>query len=280
MKKWILIIIGIILIGIIGIGIKINSDFDDLAEAYNSEHSLDEPNLNILSESKSPNEKYKYYEYQFDKGALGYSRVFWSVIENNESRNDLKSGLIPSGYKIIGWNNDSELTLQKWKPYYESNTTYELDNKTEFNGIRIHISNTELNSKLEKKEKENTSIVSDTITNWQLYKDSELLFASNMVDSNRFTAEIKKSDKYENLYLKFFYDFNNEIMKREIKLVSENKTLATFENENRSHSPFPIEKYILDRIRILNPNKKMKIVYSDPIMKNGIIVGLLKLTNE
>ncbi|MGS2727552.1 hypothetical protein ACU8DI_13155 [Psychroserpens sp. BH13MA-6] len=278
MKKWILIIIGIILIGIIGIGIKINSDFNDLAEAYNSEHTLDEPNLHILSESKSPNGKYKYYQYQFDKGALGYSRVFWSV--NNESRKDLKPGLIPSGYKIIGWNDDSELTLQKWKPYYETNTTYELDNKTEFNGIRIHMSNTELNAKIEKKEKESTRIVSDTITNWQLYKDSELLFTSNMFDSNRFTVEIKKSDKYENLYLKFFYDFNNEIMKREIKLVSENKTLATFENENRSHQPFPIEKYILDRIRMVNPNKEMKIVYSDPIMKNGIIVGLLKLTNE
>ncbi len=275
MRKWILIIIGIILIGIIGVGIKINSDFNDLTEAYNSEHTLNEPNLNILSDSKSPNEKYKYYEYQFDKGALGYSKVFWSVIENDESINDLKSGLIPSGYKIIGWNDDSELILQKWKPYYESNTTYELNNKTEFNGVKIHISNTKLNSK-----KEYLGIVADTITNWQLYKDSEILFASNMVDSNRFTAEIKKSDKYKNLYLNFFYDFNNEIMKREIKLVSDNKTLATFENENRSHSPFPMEKYILDRIRMVNPNKEMEIVYSDPIMKNGIIVGLLKLTNE
>jgi hypothetical protein len=139
MKKWILIIVGIILIGIIGIGIKINSDFNDLEEAFNSEHKLDEPNLNILSESISPDKKYKYYEYQFDKGGLGYSRVFWSVIENIENINDLKRGLIPSGYKIIEWNDDSELILQKWKPYYESNTTYELNNKKEFNGIRIKI---------------------------------------------------------------------------------------------------------------------------------------------
>jgi hypothetical protein len=148
------------------------------------------------------------------------------------------------------------------------------------NRIAEYQAETDLKTKMKNLESENKKIVADTITNWQLYKDSELLFASNMVDSNRFTAEIKKSDKYENLYLKFFYDFNNEIMKREIKLVSENKTLATFENENRSHSPFPIEKYVLDRIRMINPNKEMKIVYSDPIMKNGIIVGMLKLTNE
>ena len=53
MKKWILIIVGIILIGIIGIGIKINSDLNDIAEAFKSEHTLNEPNLNILSESIS-----------------------------------------------------------------------------------------------------------------------------------------------------------------------------------------------------------------------------------
>ena len=139
MKKWVLIIFGVILIGIIGIGIKINSDFNDLEEAFNSEHTLNEPNLNILSESISPDKKYKYYEYQFDKGGLEYSRVFWSVIENSKNINDLKKGLIPSGYKIIKWNEQSELILQKWQPYYESKTTYELNNKTEFNGIKINI---------------------------------------------------------------------------------------------------------------------------------------------
>ncbi len=61
-------------------------------EALNSEHSLIDPNLIILSDSISPNEKYKYYEYQFDKGGLGYSRIFWSVIKNNE--NDFGKGLI------------------------------------------------------------------------------------------------------------------------------------------------------------------------------------------
>ena len=72
MKKWILIIVGIILIGIVGIGIKINSDLDDVVETLNSEHSLNESDLIILSVSISPNKKYKYYEYQFDKGGLGY----------------------------------------------------------------------------------------------------------------------------------------------------------------------------------------------------------------
>lgn len=139
MKKWILIISGIILITIVGVGIKINSDLNDLEEAFKSEHSLDDSSINILSSAISPDKKHKYYEYQFDNGGFGYSRVFWSVIINNDNINNLEDGLIPNGYKIIKWNNGGELVLKKWKPYYESNTLYELKGKTEFNGIRIKI---------------------------------------------------------------------------------------------------------------------------------------------
>jgi len=139
MKKWILIISSIILIGIVEIALKIYSDLDKITEAFNSEHSLNEPNLNILIESISPDKKYKYYEYQFDKGGLGYSRIFWSVTKNEKNLTDLKEGLIPSGYKIVGWKNNNELILKKWKPYYESSTNYILNQQTEFNGIKINI---------------------------------------------------------------------------------------------------------------------------------------------
>ena len=137
MKKWVLIIGGIILIGIIGIGIKINSDLNDVVEAFNSQHSLNEPNLIILSDSISPNEKYKFYEYQFDKGGLGYSRLFWSVIKTNES--DLGKGLISEGYKIIDWNENNELILKEWNPTSELKTVSKMKNGTEINGIKINI---------------------------------------------------------------------------------------------------------------------------------------------
>jgi len=139
MKKWILIVVGIILIGIIGIGIKINSDLDDVVEAFNSEHSLKEQNLIILSDSISPNKKYKYYEYQFDKGGLGYSRIFWSVIENDKIENDLGKGLIPQGLKIIGWNEKNELLLREWNPTSELKTVSELQSGTIINGMKINV---------------------------------------------------------------------------------------------------------------------------------------------
>jgi hypothetical protein len=100
---------------------------------------LNEPNLIILADSISPNQKHKYYEYQFDKGGLGYSRIFWSVIENNKKENDLGKGLISKGYKIIGWNEKSELILKKWNPTSEFTNISELKSGTEFNGIKINI---------------------------------------------------------------------------------------------------------------------------------------------
>ena len=120
----------------------------------------------------------------------------------------------------------------------------------------------------------------DTITNWQFYKDSELLFKSNMFDSNRFTAEIKTSENYKYLILNMFYDFNNEIMKRKIELVNDNNILASFVDENRSRSPFKITKMEIDEIIKGNVGKEIFINYSDRITKSGITVGILKFTAE
>lgn len=139
MKKRIIIISSIILILIVGILVKINSELNKISENFNSEHSLNESSINILAESISPDKKYKYYEYQFDNGGLGYSRVFWSIIKNEKNLTDLKEGIIPNGYKIVKWKDDNVLVLKKWKPYYESNSNYNLNQQTEFNGIKIEV---------------------------------------------------------------------------------------------------------------------------------------------
>ena len=136
MKKWILIITTIILIGIVGIGVKINSDFNEVAETFHSKHSLKEADFILISKAISPNKKHKYYEYQLDNGGFGYSRVFWSVIENKKTEFDLEKGLIPDGFKIKGWTNENKLILEKWNPYYEIKKT-ELKSGMEINGVKI-----------------------------------------------------------------------------------------------------------------------------------------------
>ena len=140
MKNWILIIIGIILIGIIGIGFKLNSDFDKVSEAFHSKHSLKEADFVLISDSVSPNKEYKYYEYQFDNGGFGYSRVFWSVIENNENESDLEKGLIPDGFRITGWTAENELILEEWEPYYDIQKM-DLKSGVEINGVKTTLGN-------------------------------------------------------------------------------------------------------------------------------------------
>lgn len=50
------------------------------------------------------------------------------------------------------------------------------------------------------------NIVTDTITNWQVYKGSELLFRSNPTDCYKLTGVIKKNDNFKVLKIVFFRD--------------------------------------------------------------------------
>jgi hypothetical protein len=136
MKNWLLIIIGIIVIFVIGI--KINSAFDEVVETFHSEHSLEDDNFVLISESISPNKKNKYYVYQFDNGGFGFSRAYWSVIKNDNNSNNIKKGIIPNGYKIIGWTNNNVLILEKWTPYYSFEKT-DLKNGMDLNGVKTLI---------------------------------------------------------------------------------------------------------------------------------------------
>lgn len=138
----------------------------------------------------------------------------------------------------------------------------------------------EMQSESKKVEYEKQMVVADTITNWQFYKDSELLFKSNIFDSNRYTAKIKTSDNYENLILSMFYDFNNEIMKRKIELVFKDKVLTIFEDENPNHSAFKIPKSEIDKVINGNIGKKIYINYSNQINKSGLTIGMLEFITD
>jgi len=137
MKKRILIITFVFLIIIVGVIIKLNSEMETVAKAFHLEHSLKGNNIILITDSISPNGKFKYYEYQFDNGGFGKSRVFWSVIKNNDNKNDLNIGLIPDGFKITGWNINNELILKKWNPSYKTNQLTELKSGIKMNGVKI-----------------------------------------------------------------------------------------------------------------------------------------------
>ena len=139
MKRILSIIGGLVLIGILIVGYKINSDLNNLDEAFHFEHNLDESNLVLLKEEVSPKEDFKFYEYKFDNGGFGYSRVFWSVIKNDPKDRGLEKGIIPDGYKAIKWTYDNELVLEKWKPYYNKDKKVVLSSGDEINGVKLKL---------------------------------------------------------------------------------------------------------------------------------------------
>ena len=95
----------------------------------------------LLNKATSPNELFQYYEYKFDTGAFGYSRVFWSVVKTSSVNPDLSKSLIPDGYQIKGWSEGNELILEKWEPYYYKSEEIDLATGMEFLDVKIIVLN-------------------------------------------------------------------------------------------------------------------------------------------
>jgi hypothetical protein len=139
MKRILVIIGGIILIGVLILGYKINSDLNSLEEAFHSEHNLKDSSFVLLKSKVSPNNEFQFFEYQFDNGGFGYSRVFWSVIKNDSTILGLETGLLPDGYKALEWTANNELVIEKWEPYYYKDEEVELKSGDLINGVKLKL---------------------------------------------------------------------------------------------------------------------------------------------
>ena len=100
-------------------------------------HYKSDSSFVLLADSIAPDGSKKYFEYCFDHGVFGYSRVFWSVINSKDTNADLSEGLLPDGYKTVGWTNNRELIVEKWTPYYYKSDSVELKSGMQFNGTKI-----------------------------------------------------------------------------------------------------------------------------------------------
>lgn len=158
-------------------------------------HYKSDPDFILLNEEISPNKDFKYYEYQFNTGAYGYSRVFWSIVNTDENNSDLSKSLIPDGYKIIGWSMDSELLLEEWEPYYYKSEEIKLLDGMELSGVKIKLSD----SDHERYEAALQYIISD--------ED----FTQMLKDFNRY--EVSSVYKDEELIYKVYPDVLNELFR-------------------------------------------------------------------
>ena len=120
----------------------------------------------------------------------------------------------------------------------------------------------------------------DTITTWKLSVDSKILIQSNQFNSTIYTVELNVADKYENLNISVFYDFNSDTINRRIKFMVGKKTIAEFEEDNNSRLPFRLPKKEIDNVISGVLNEPIAIVYTDSISENGILVGFVKFKKE
>ena len=98
----------------------------------NSRRSTD-PNFILRANSVSPNGERRLLEYQYDTGALGYSRTWWAVSPPEFEGLDLEQYEMPYGYMAVGWSPAGDLLVESWKPYYYSDCTLA------FSGITLQI---------------------------------------------------------------------------------------------------------------------------------------------
>ena len=106
--------------------------FDGTGSVTHTGHFLSDSTFVLLADSASPDGNKKYFQYCYDHGGFGYSRVFWAIVAIKDSSLDLTKGLLPDVYKIVGWTKSNQLVIEKWTPYYYKSDSIELKS-----GMRI-----------------------------------------------------------------------------------------------------------------------------------------------
>src|SRR5437773_12462978 len=74
-----------------------------------------DPDFILRVNSMSPNGELRLLEYQYDIGALGYSRTWWAVTPPRFEGLDLTPYEMPYGYMAVGWSPANELLVESWK---------------------------------------------------------------------------------------------------------------------------------------------------------------------
>ena len=97
--------------------------------------------FHLIKELPSKDNKHKIISYNFDTGALGYSRVFWAIVPKDYSKFNLRNHHLPDGYKAIGWTEKNYVIISEWEPYYYIERSRDLKDDEIINGIRIKLKN-------------------------------------------------------------------------------------------------------------------------------------------
>ena len=111
----------------------------------------------------------------------------------------------------------------------------------------------------------------DTITNWQLYKDCKIVFKSNISDSQRHTVTIEVSENFKELKLYIQTDTRKSDVKRKLLFKLGDKLIYTFIRKLEQDSdPITISKQQLLVIIGPSTNEYLTVEYSDDMESKGM----------
>jgi hypothetical protein len=116
----------------------------------------------------------------------------------------------------------------------------------------------------------------DTINNWQLYKDNKIIFKSNEVENDNQTILIKGDDNFKLLKFDMFYDFFGDKTLKRMEFIVDDKIIQTFSVENPARNSFIFYKNELSELINKYSNKIIHLKYYDKIYPNGIFVCNIK----
>ena len=126
-------------------------------------------------------------------------------------------------------------------------------------------------------------ISADTITNWQIYKDNQLIITGNEVMQIEMlpASIIDIQDKFENLRIDFRYDFFSGDIERKIGFYTYDNLIGEFTEKSSARESIKIPKDFILKTFNNHFNKQLQIRYSDNKFNTyGISIGLIIFTNS
>ncbi len=135
--KWIYRIIGIVTLCLVIWFVVTITSLSKAFDGFSFKHELNSKNFEFIKSSLSTDSTKVYYHYMFDQGGYGYSRTFWAVV-GKEDKN-LEQGILPDGYRVIGWTKDDELLIEKFDTNDYMKEAHKLQSGTIFNGVKLLI---------------------------------------------------------------------------------------------------------------------------------------------
>ncbi|WP_146185944.1 hypothetical protein [Flavobacterium album] len=118
------------------------------------------------------------------------------------------------------------------------------------------------------------NVLTDTITNWQVYKDGKLVFKSNDGNKKIYTVSLNKEDKFKTLELHIGSDIGTNETKRKLLFWQGDKLIYTSVKAVKPHVSTTLVLTKEELLRAVGPDidKTFTVTYVEGSGNDGRVV--------